>query len=496
MENILKEAWKVIRKPKFYLSAAGLIAVGLVIGFVISSTLGINPKGYGAEPKISNQAIQTLTNIDDAMAELVQAVKPSVVNISTSRMVKTPGVQNPFSEDPFFRQFFGNGGLFQAPREQKEMSLGSGVIVDSNGLILTNNHVVKGAQEIKVTLNDKREFKGKVVGADAKTDLALVKIDAKGLPAIKWGDSDKLRVGDMVIAIGSPYGLTQTVTRGIVSATGRANVGIADYEDFIQTDASINPGNSGGALVNARGELVGINTAIFSTTGGYQGIGFAIPSDMAKEVMDSLLKNGKVIRGWLGIWIQPVTPAMAKGFGLKDDKGALVSDIVKHGPADKAGLKPGDFITEYDNQKVDDPTHLRNMVANTVPGKEVQLKYVRDGKERTTTVKITEQPEQEAALAPTFNNALSGVSVQDLTSNIRRSMKIPDRIQGVIITNVDPDSSAAMVLQPKDVIMEINRKSVKNVDGYKAVASKIGPDESILLYIYRGGQSFYITISK
>ena len=496
MANKLKEVWKVIRKPKFYLSAAGLIAIGLVIGLVISSTLGINPKGYGAEPKISDRAVQTLTSIDDAMAELVQAVKPSVVNISTSRMVKTPGIENPFSEDPFFRRFFGDGGLSQAPREQKEMSLGSGVIVDSDGLILTNNHVVKGAQEIKVTLSDQREFKGKVVGADAKTDLALVKIDAKGLPAIKWGDSEKLRVGDMAIAIGSPYGLTQTVTRGIVSAVGRANVGIADYEDFIQTDASINPGNSGGALVNARGELVGINTAIFSTTGGYQGIGFAIPSDMAKEVMDSLLKNGKVIRGWLGIWIQPVTPEMAKEFGLKDEKGALVSDAVKSGPADKAGLKAGDFITEYDNQKVEDPTHLRNMVAHTAPGKEVQVKYIRDGKEHTTNVKITEQPQQEAALTSEFNNALSGVSVQDLTASIRRNLKLPERVQGVIITNVDEDSAAAMVLKPEDIIMEVNRKPIKNVDEYKAVGSKVGPDESILLYIYRDGQSFYITLSK
>ncbi|MDA8169306.1 MAG: DegQ family serine endoprotease [Nitrospiraceae bacterium] len=483
-------------RTKVYLAAAGLIAIGIFVGLILSSSFEIATKGY-ADYKISDKSIETLTRISDAMAELSQAVEPTVVNISTTRTIKTPGVRNPFFNDPFFKKFFGDGGGFgEEPHERKAMSLGSGVIVDPNGYILTNNHVIKGAEEIKVTLADKRVFKGKIIGADAKTDLAVVKIDAKNLPAIKWGNSDKLRTGDMIIAIGSPYGLNQTVTSGIVSAVGRANVGIADYEDFIQTDASINPGNSGGPLVNARGELVGINTAIFSTTGGYQGIGFAIPSNMAQVVMESLIKHGKVIRGWLGIWIQPLSPELAKKFGLKSEKGALVSDIVEGGPADKAGIKRGDFITEFNGKKIDDPTQLRNMVADTPPGREVPVKLIRNGQEISLNVKIAEQSEEESALKPQVENALAGVNVQDITPSLRQNMRLPQRIQGVIITSIAEDSPAQDVLQSEDIIMEVNRTKVKNVNDYLKVVSGIKPDESILLLVYRQGQTFYLTLSS
>ena len=280
----------------------------LIAGIVVSFSLGVWSHTYASEAKISQQSIDLLTKIDQATAEIVETVRPSVVNISTTRTVKVQGNVNPFFEDPFFKKFFGD--QFRTPKERKSFSLGSGVIVDPKGFILTANHVIQGADEIKVTLNDKREFKGKIVGTDAMTDIGVIKIDADNLPPIKMGDSSKLRVGDSVLAIGTPYGLSQTVTRGIVSAVGRANVGIADYEDFIQTDAAINPGNSGGALVNVRAELVGINTAIFSTSGGYQGIGFAVPTSMAKSVMESLMTKGKVIRGWLGVTIQSLTPSL------------------------------------------------------------------------------------------------------------------------------------------------------------------------------------------
>lgn len=480
-------------RTKYIIAGTSLIIMGLIAGLVLSSTLGINTVSYSQEYKVSEKAVQTLTQVSDAMAELAAAVKPSVVNISTVSVVKTPGVQNPFFNDPFFRQFFGN--QFQQPKEQKQMSLGSGVIVDPNGIILTNNHVVKGAQKITVTINQ-TTYSGKVMGSDAKTDLAVVKIDATGLPAIKWGDSDKLRAGDTVLAIGSPFGLTQTVTSGIVSAVGRANVGIADYEDFIQTDAAINPGNSGGALVNARGELVGINTAIFSTTGGYEGIGFAIPSDMARQVMDELIKTGHVVRGWLGVWIQPVNTALEKQFGLKNTQGALVSDFVEGSPAQKAGMERGDFIVGYKGKLVTDPNQLRNMVANTAPGTDVPITVIRAGKEITLKVKIIEQPRQAAKLQkPAIENALSGVDVQDLTAAIRSELDLPARIKGVVITRVAEDSPANDVLDSGDVIMEINHTKVKNMKDYLDEAGKLRKAQGVLLLIYRHGAAIYVTVA-
>jgi serine protease Do len=475
-------------KTRFFLFASVLIAAGIIVGLVLSSTLNIHTTGYSQE--VPPEATELLNKISNAMAAVAEAVRPSVVNISTTRIIKTP--ESPFLEDPFFRRFFGEPG--QIPKERKAMSLGSGVVIDKNGLILTNNHVVKGAEEIKVTLADNREFNGKVIGTDAKTDLALVRIEAKDLPAIKLGDSDKLQVGDTVIAVGSPYGLNQTVTSGIVSAVGRANVGISDYEDFIQTDAAINPGNSGGALVNAKGELVGVPTAIFSTTGGYQGIGFAIPANMAKTVIDSLLKKGKVIRGWLGIWIQPLTPDLAKKFGLREEKGALISDVVEGGPAEKAGLKGGDLVVEYGGKPVDDPAHLRNMVANTAPGTEVPVKIIREGKTETIKVKITEQPAEEAMAPPGAETPLAGVSVQELTAAIKKNLGIPDRVQGVIISAVEEDSPASDVLRREDVVQEVNRTKIKSMKDYRNALEKIKPDEGVLLLIYRDGRVFYVTI--
>jgi serine protease Do len=481
-------------RAKVFAFAGVLITAGIIVGLVLSSSLNIQTTGYSQDYKVPEEAVETISRMSNAMAALAEAVKPSVVNISTSRTVKMPDMTGPFLEDPFFRRFFGDR-FRDVPKERKATSLGSGVIVDKGGYIFTNNHVIKGAEEIKVILLDKREFAGKVIGTDPKTDLAVVKIEAEKLPAVKWGDSDKLRVGETVVAIGNPYGLNQTVTSGIVSAVGRANVGIADYEDFIQTDAAINPGNSGGALVNARGELVGINTAIFSTTGGYQGIGFAIPSSMGKAVLDSLIKKGKVVRGWLGIWIQPVTPELAKKFGLKEEAGALVADVAEDGPAGKAGLKGGDFIIEYDGRKVEDPTHLRNMVANTQPDTDAEVVFIRDGKRQSLKVRITEQPEEEMAAAPDLDNALAGVRVQDITAAVRKNLGIPEKVAGVIVAEVGSQSPASDTLRPNDIIMEINRTRIRSVKDYKAVASQVGAGESVLLLVNRGGSVFYTTIS-
>lgn len=485
-----------MNKNKKILTALVFVLVGVIIGLGISSNLNLNTKAYTEEPKISKESIELLSKAGQAMAEVVAATKPAVVNISTTRTIKAPEIPSPFFDDYFFRRFFGDEfGHLRKPREHKQASLGSGVIVNREGYILTNNHVIKDADEIRVRLSDKREFTGKVIGTDPKTDLAVIKINSDHLPVIKWGDSDALRVGETVIAIGNPFGLTQTVTSGIVSATGRANVGIADYEDFIQTDAAINPGNSGGALINVKGELVGINTAIFSTSGGYQGIGFAIPSNMAKVVMENLIKRGKVIRGWLGVVIQPITPQLAKQFGLKGEKGALIGDVVEDGPAEKAGIQRGDVIIEYDGKEISEPTALRNMVANTQPGKEVKVKIIREGKEKTLQVTIAELPAQMQKVPGRADNLLRGIIVQDLTPDLRKLLFIPKRITGVVVSDIEEGSPAEGVLFVNDVIMEINRKKINNVNDFENIVSKIKPDQDILLLIFRSGSAIYVTLS-
>ncbi|OGW32712.1 MAG: hypothetical protein A2X58_11830, partial [Nitrospirae bacterium GWC2_56_14] len=352
------------------------------------------------------------------------------------------------------------------------------------------------ADEIKIVLSDKREFKGKIVGSDPKTDLAVVKIDAKDLPTIQIGSSGKLKTGDVVLAIGNPFGLNQTITMGIVSAVGRSNVGIADYEDFIQTDAAINPGNSGGALVNTSGQLVGINTAIFSTSGGYMGIGFAIPLDMAKTVMDSIIKTGKVTRGWLGVSIQNITPDLAKSLGIKDTSGALVSGVMKNSPAEKAGIKRGDIITELDGKTISDSRILRNMVADNAPGKTVTVTVMRKDKKELLKVTLGEFQDTKVAKKADFDfdNLLKDVVVQDLTPDLRERLNIPSDITGVVVAQVAQDNPALNALQQGDVIMELERKPVANVKEYSEIVSKIGAKDGVLMLIYRDGATIFITL--
>ncbi len=449
------------------------------------------------KPGISRESVNFLTKTGQAMAEIAELVKPSIVNISTVKTEKVMGEQpSPFLNDPFFKKFFGNDLRHkEAPRERKSTSLGSGVIVSSDGYILTNNHVVKNADKIKVLLSNKREFKGTIVGSDPKTDLSVIKIEAENLSAITIGNSDKLRVGELVLAIGNPFGLNQTITMGIVSTVGRANVGIADYEDFIQTDAAINPGNSGGALVNVKGEIVGINTDIFSTTGGYQGIGFAIPSNMAKIVMESLIYKGKVIRGWLGVSIQSITPELAQQFGLESDHGILVADVIENSPSEAAGLMRGDVIMEFNGKLIDEPYNLRNIVASTSPGQEIELKVIRDGETASLTVTIGELPEDIKDIPSEFKNALKGVNVQKIIPDMYSQLDLPERIRGVVVTDIEDGSPAESSLFPGDVILEINRKAISNVDDYEAVVSKIESDKDILLLIFRSGSTIFVTIS-
>jgi serine protease Do len=446
---------------------------------------------------ISKSSVDFLKKTGNAMAEIAEAVSPSVVNISTEKTEKITQSQiSPFLNDPFFRQFFGDQLRQQAPRERKSASLGSGVIISPDGYILTNNHVIKNADKIKVRLSDKREFIGKLIGADPKTDLSVIKIEAEGLSSIEIGNSDNLRVGELVLAIGNPYGLNKTITMGIVSAVGRANVGIADYEDFIQTDAAINPGNSGGALVNVRGELVGINTAIFSTSGGYQGIGFAIPSNMVKVVMDSLITEGKVIRGWFGVSVQAITPDLAKQFKLDENQGILISNVNENSPAELAGLMRGDVIIEFNGKKVNEPFALRNTVAGIKPGEKVRIKIIRNEAVHSITVVIGELPgDTQEVQTPVINNSLRGVSVQDLTPEVYDKLNLPEKIRGVVVTRIEPGSPAETSIAPGDVILEVNRKGITNIEDYEARVSKIKPDRDILLLIFRRGSTIFATIS-
>ncbi len=476
-----------------------VLLIGIFLGgvsFYLLDELTGRKKAYGPStpPNVPRQIVET----SKAFTEIAGAVSPAVVNISTTKVVRRDS--SPLFDDPFF-DFFNPFRDFKAPKKWKEQSLGSGVIVSPDGYIITNNHVIEQADEIRVILFDKRSFKARIIGADPKTDVALVKIDAGSLPTVRWGDSDKLQVGEFVLAIGNPFGLSHTVTMGIISAVGRANVGIADYEDFIQTDAAINPGNSGGPLVNIRGELIGINTAIFSKSGGYQGIGFAVPSNMVRLVMDQLQQKGKVTRGWLGVTIQELTPELAQKFGIRNAKGALVGDISKGSPAERAGLRRGDVIIEFNGKKITDPGHLRNMVSQAKAGSQISLLVLRGDKELRIPVVIAELPKDIAESAPGVSpeeapsEVLSGLSVMELTREIARQLGLRKDEKGVVIARVEPGSGADEAgIRKGDIIQEIDRKKIEGLTDYTRIVSGIKPGDTVLLFINRGGRKFYVTL--
>ena len=493
-----------------------LVTGGIIIGVVVASNMGWLPTGTAGPEPIPSPIVRPVATAPQPpmtgtgvgaknFVEIAKSVKPAVVNIAATRTGKSgEGSHSSPLDDPFFRKFFGDEfhKRENPQREPKERGQGSGVIVESNGLIITNNHVVNKADEIRVFLSDKREFKGKLIGTDAKTDIAIVKIEATGLPTIPWADSDQLEVGEYVLAVGSPFGLTQTVTMGIVSAVGRASMGIAEYEDFIQTDAAINPGNSGGALVNVRGELVGINTAIFSQSGGSMGIGFAVPSNLSRAVMDQLVRTGKVVRGWLGVAIQDLNPELATQFGIADTKGVLVSDVMEDSPAKKAGVERADVIVEYDGKPMDSPTHLRNAVAQTPIGKKVAVKLLRDKKPKTIDVTIVEQPkslgqpgedESRESAAPT--GILSDLDVRELNDELASRYGLKASERGVVVVGVKSGSTAEeMGVREGDIILEVNRKTVSSLKSYEQAASGFTKDQAVLLLLKRKGQTIYLTL--
>jgi len=487
-------------------AAAVVIVLGLVMGGL---SVAHAQKGSQANPPATLKFSDS-KNVGPSrtgFAPVVKAVVPTVVSIKSSKVIKTgarrQGRQQGQDQLDPFRQFFGDqfGGQFNIPNipnEQRSEGLGSGVIVSPEGYILTNNHVVDGATSVQVVLSDRREYTARVIGKDDKTDVAVVKIDAGNLPAITIGDSDKVEVGDYALAIGNPFGVGQSVTLGIVSATRRGNLGIEGYEDFIQTDAAINPGNSGGALVNDRGELIGINTAIIAHgSEGNQGIGFAVPVNLARNVMDQIMKNGKVTRARLGILPQDVTPTIARQFGVKSSQGALVGEVEANSPAQKAGLKTGDIILEVNGNSVYDANQLRNMISSMQPDSNVSLKIWRDGAQHTLPVTLgVLNPEEARNRGGSgddngLGNALDGVSVENLTSQVARGLNLPAGTSGVVVSEVSPGSAAASAgLKQGDVIQEVNRRPVKNVAEFEA-AIRNSKDGSLLL-VNRDGHTIYV----
>ena len=481
------------------LIGGGILAVGLRdwSGHEVFGAQNLDLRlAHGVEPI-------SLGTFSNGFASVLKPALPAVVNIHTSKIVKSKGQMMPFFNDPMFKQFFGDQGFGQQqqPRNEREQSLGSGVIITPDGTIVTNNHVIDGASDIEVDLSDKREFKAKLIGTDAKTDIAVLKIDATNLPTLAVGDSSKLQVGDVIFAIGDPFGIGETATMGIVSATGRGGLGIEGYEDFIQTDAAINPGNSGGAMIDLHGDLIGINTAILTGGGGgNQGVGFAIPINMARSVMDQIVGHGKVVRGYLGLYPQDVTPALARQFGLNKPGGALVSGLKPDAPAAKAGLRDGDVILAVNGQPVESGNDLRLRISQTAPGTSVKLQVSRDGKIQDVNVTLGELPgEKNAEEKPgeSSTGGLEGVNVQELTPDALEELQLPAGTRGVVVTSVDPSSVAAAAgLDRGDVIQEVNHRPVHNVDEYKQAVSSAGNRSVLLLVSEPGGVTQYMVIES
>ena len=491
------------RSDLFILAIVIFVASGLLLG---GATMGPPLNTFAADKvplKVEeNPAPVNLAELKNGFASIIGPALPAVVNISSTKIVKQQdNFPNLFPNDPFFRKFFGDqfGPGPSTPQTEREHSLGSGVIVNPGGYILTNNHVISGASDVEVFTRDNKKFKAKVIGTDSRTDIAVVKIDATHLPALTLGDSSKLRVGDLVFAIGDPFGVGETATMGIVSATGRGFGGaIEHYEDFIQTDAAINPGNSGGALLDVHGDLVGINTAIITGGGGgNQGVGFAIPANMARNVMEQIVNHGKVIRGQLGVAIQSVDADMAKAFGLSQGGGALVADVTAGSPAEKAGIERGDIITELDGQAVQGPDDLSVHISELAPGTRVHLKVVHNGQPRDISVILGElsEKEEQAATSTNKSSALQGVEVENLTPAIARQLGVAPSLTGVVITSVEPASAAAAAdLENGDVILEVNRKPVRNIDDYDRALAGIG-NQPVLLLVNRGGQAHFVVVA-
>jgi Do/DeqQ family serine protease len=481
------------------LSISALLA-SITAVILLLTVLGA-PNRTAAAPQQTAPPAHSTVLPQQSYADVVDRVAPAVVTIRAAKRVRAPQ-QFPFSDDPFFRQFFGDrfGNSPRQNRPQLERALGSGVIVSPDGHILTNHHVVDGADQISVELNDRRTLEAKLVGSDAPSDLAVLKIEAHNLPVLTLGDSDRVRVGDVCLAVGNPLGIGETVTAGIISAKGRdTGPGNGSFQDFLQTDAAINQGNSGGALVDTHGQLIGINSQILSPSGGNIGIGFAIPSNMARSVMEQLNKGGKVHRGKLGVGIQDVTYELSKSMDLKDVRGVMVNSVEGGGPAEKAGLKQGDIITAINGKPVDDSNALRNQVAAMAPGSDVAVTVTRDGKPQTMHAKLVELPEDREAAAEGGRESGGakgqlGITIQPVTAQIASELGLRGGARGMVVTEVDPGGPAAEAgIQPDDVILEANHQPVKSSEDLRSALQRSGNRPALLL-ISREGRTVFVAV--
>ncbi len=468
------------------------LSFGLLAALLSSTPIFSADATSSPDLKTDSTPLSQSERATGSFAPVIRQVSPSVVNIYTNKISRSAPGGGTYENRlmPFFG--FPQG---QIPRQRLEQSLGSGVIVSRDGYILTNHHVIEGAEQIRVSLHDNdATHEATLVGTDPQTDIAVIKIDMKDAPAITLADSDLVEVGDVALAIGNPFGIGQTVTMGIVSAKGRRGMGIVDYEDFIQTDASINPGNSGGALVDAKGRLIGINQSILSRSGGNQGVGFSVPINLAKHVMASIVANGRVERGHLGVTIQPVTAELAEAFGLKGKNGALIAEVAPGAPAEEAGLQAGDVILEIDGKKVEGSADLRLMVSKMTPGSQVTAIVLRDGNEKKFEIRIGSLSKAQNS-APALNgaaSALAGLQVQDLDRNLRQRLGIPPRLSGALVSGIEPNSPAARTgLEPGDVIFEINRQPVKSAQEFLE-AAKAGEGRRLLLRVWNRGAIRYL----
>ena len=496
---------------KYLLLVFAGIAVGALVFSNVEFSLSLNGSSISSKPNfatatsnIENYPIQSLKSFNEAFVQIAESATPSVVTIFTEKTVNQR-VISPFNffGSPFDNFFGAPGGAPQNSRKEVQHGLGSGVIVTDDGYILTNNHVIDGADTVYIRTSDNRKIAAKVIGADPKTDIAVIKVNEKNLKPIIIGDSDKLRVGEWVIAIGSPLGenLARTVTQGIVSAKGRANVGLADYEDFIQTDAAINPGNSGGPLVNINGELVGINTAIASRTGGFEGIGFAVPSNMAKKVMTSLIATGKVTRSYLGVTLQDMDENLAKAMNLNAGEGALVGTVIEGSPAAKAGIKTGDVILDFNGVPVSSSAVLRNAIANQAPGSTVKLRVVRDGDIKLFAIPLQEQVAKEVASPRAASddaavNTVLGFRAEELTAERAQKLKLKPNAGKVVITAMSPTSNAYRAgLRPGDIILSVNKRELRSYADYTALVKPAKKGDLLFLLVARGGGKTYFAFN-
>jgi len=495
----------------------GLIVFGLGFCFLAGLATGVSlgePASVSyvragsqgaAAPAVAEKTSEPTASISAALpgiqpekwplSAVAKAVAPAVVNVSSVRIVRERVRHGPFSSDPFFNFF--ERRFFSVPRERRERSLGSGVLVSAQGHVLTNSHVVEDADEVMVYLADGRELQAQIIGTDPETDVAVLKLDGEDFPTVPFGDSDAADIGDLVLALGNPFGIGQTVTMGIISAKGRANVGLVEYEDFIQTDAAINPGNSGGALVDVSGRLIGINTAIYSRSGGYQGIGFAIPSNMARTVMSSIIKRGRFVRGWTGVTFQDLNRDIARAFNAEGVHGALVNDVTEGGPGETAGMQRGDIIVSFDGQPVPNAVRLRHLIALSPSGKAVNVQYLRRGQRHRTRIVIGEMPTEYTYLSPSSEEWISqieGVVVENLTMRMARKLGLRKTTKGVVVKEILVRSPAAYSgLREGDAILEIDKVTIENVEQFKSVVQKAEGRKMILL-IVRHGALYYLSL--